>query len=92
MTRDEIRALALECGFSLRDQEDGSKDLNEYVFAFALAIEARARRLPTALGEAKLRQLETAGWKIARVVVQRDRGLGCSEAIVDMYGRVLWSE
>lgn len=35
LTRDEIRAIALENGFTLKDQPDGSKDLHPYVYRFA---------------------------------------------------------
>ena len=35
MTKDEIRQLALECGFHLKIQDDGSKDLNPCVYRFA---------------------------------------------------------
>ena len=35
MTKEEIRKLALECGFHLKMQDDGSKDLNPYVYRFA---------------------------------------------------------
>lgn len=34
MTKEEIRKLALECGFHLKMQDDGSKDLNPYVYQF----------------------------------------------------------
>ena len=30
-----IREVALECGFKLKEQPDGSMDLNPYVYAFA---------------------------------------------------------
>jgi hypothetical protein len=33
--REHIRALALECGFTLRPQAGGPDDLNEYVYEFA---------------------------------------------------------
>lgn len=35
MNRDEIKAAALSCGFKLKEQADGSLDLNEYVYEFA---------------------------------------------------------
>ena len=35
MTKEKIRKLALECGFHLKMQDDGSKDLNPYVYRFA---------------------------------------------------------
>ena len=35
MTREEIKKLALECGFKLKTQPDGSEDLNPYVYLFA---------------------------------------------------------
>ena len=38
MTNDEIRALALSHGFTLRPQPDGSMDLNPYVYEFARAL------------------------------------------------------
>lgn len=38
MTKDEIKALALECGFSLNEQPDGAMDLHRYVYNFAEAM------------------------------------------------------
>lgn len=35
LTRDQIRALAIECGFTLRHQDGGREDLNEDVYQFA---------------------------------------------------------
>lgn len=35
MTRDEIKHLALECGFQLKEQPDGNMDLHRYVYEFA---------------------------------------------------------
>lgn len=35
MDKQEIRKLAQDCGFNLRLQEDGSIDLNPYVYVFA---------------------------------------------------------
>lgn len=43
MTRDEIRSLAIQCGFTTRIQDDGSKDLNEYVYRFADLMFMRGR-------------------------------------------------
>lgn len=47
MTKDEIRALALANGFTLRQQPDGSMDLNPYVYGFADAL------IKIALGSAR---------------------------------------
>ena len=38
MSREEIRSLALKHGFHLKEQMDGTMDLNEYVYAFVYAI------------------------------------------------------
>lgn len=38
MTNDQIRKLALENGFKLKKQPDGTEDLNPYVYAFARAL------------------------------------------------------
>jgi len=35
MTDDEIKALALQCGFTERQQHDGSMNLSPYVYQFA---------------------------------------------------------
>ena len=43
MTNDEIRALALSHGFTLRPQPDGLMDLNPYVYAFARALVEQER-------------------------------------------------
>jgi hypothetical protein len=40
--KERIRQLALSCGFKLKEQADGSQDLNEYVYAFSKAIENAA--------------------------------------------------
>lgn len=42
MTKDEIKAMALECGFTLREH-DGSMDLNPYVYDFANRLIAAER-------------------------------------------------
>lgn len=38
MNRDQIKAIALANGFKLKEQVDGSMDLNEYVYQFANAL------------------------------------------------------
>ena len=38
MTNDDIKAIALANGFTLREQKDGSMDLNPYVYGFARAM------------------------------------------------------
>lgn len=38
MTNDDIKAIALANGFTLREQPDGSMDLNPYVYGFARAM------------------------------------------------------
>lgn len=38
MTPEEIKALALKCGFSEREQPGGGMDLNPYVYRFAQAL------------------------------------------------------
>lgn len=35
LEKEQVRQLALECGFHLKVQDDGSKDLNPYVYRFA---------------------------------------------------------
>ena len=35
LEKKQVRQLALECGFHLKVQDDGSKDLNPYVYRFA---------------------------------------------------------
>lgn len=46
MDRKKIKELALECGFKLKTQADGSKDLNEYVYKFAdKLIESKDREI-----------------------------------------------
>lgn len=41
MTKDEIKNLAVECGFKLREQPDGGMDLNPYVYEFAYRLLAK---------------------------------------------------
>lgn len=38
MTNDQIKELALAYGFKLREQSDGTMDLNPYVYDFARAL------------------------------------------------------
>ena len=35
MNKQAVKKLALECGFKLKEQPDGSMDLNTYVYEFA---------------------------------------------------------
>ena len=35
MNKQYIKDVALECGFKLKEQPDGSMDLNTYVYTFA---------------------------------------------------------
>ena len=35
MYKQYIKEVALECGFKLKEQPDGSMDLNPYVYTFA---------------------------------------------------------
>ena len=42
--RSTIRQIALEQGFKLKEQPDGSMDLNPYVYKFARVIENLTRR------------------------------------------------
>jgi hypothetical protein len=47
MEQEQIKKLALASGFKLKEQEDGSLDLNEYVYTFAKAIIKLAESLDT---------------------------------------------
>ena len=38
MTNDEIKEIALANGFKLKEQPDGTQDLNPYVYEFAKAL------------------------------------------------------
>lgn len=40
--KHEIRSLALESGFKLKPQEDGSEDLNPYVYTFVGRVLSRS--------------------------------------------------
>ena len=35
MDKQDVKKLALECGFKLKEQPDGEMDLNPYVYEFA---------------------------------------------------------
>lgn len=43
LDRHAIREIALESGFKLKEQPDGSIDLNSYVYEFARRIESEAQ-------------------------------------------------
>ena len=38
MTNEQIKHLALQNGFKLKEQPDGTMDLNPYVYDFAVAL------------------------------------------------------
>ncbi len=38
MTNDQIKEIALASGFKLKEQPDGTQDLNPYVYEFALKL------------------------------------------------------
>ena len=38
MTNDQIKEIALKSGFKLKEQSDGSMDLNPYVYDFARSL------------------------------------------------------
>ena len=44
LSKDEVKRIALENGFKLKIQDDGSKDLNPHVYDFALVLINEARR------------------------------------------------
>ena len=44
---ETIREIALKCGFKLREQPDGTMDLNPYVYDFAFEI-AKLVTMPVA--------------------------------------------
>lgn len=43
LSKDDVKRIALENGFKLKIQDDGSKDLNPYVYDFALVLINEAR-------------------------------------------------
>lgn len=44
MNNDQIRKLALDNGFKLKQQPNGDEDLNPYVYDFARALLSQAKR------------------------------------------------
>jgi hypothetical protein len=42
--RSTIKQIALEQGFKLKEQPDGSMDLNPYVYTFARVLETQVRK------------------------------------------------
>lgn len=52
MTKDEIKAMAIRCGFTLREQPYGNMDLYPYIYDFA-------KRLL----EKQLEQMLAEGWR-----------------------------
>lgn len=54
MNREQVKQLALSCGFKLKPQQDGAQDLNEYVYIFAERLIKEATKsvqlgIPTAM-------------------------------------------
>lgn len=47
LSKDQIKAIALDNGFKLKEQPDGSFDLNPYVYDFAKALRKAAPNLKT---------------------------------------------
>ena len=45
MINDQIKEIALANGFKLKEQPDGTQDLNPYVYEFARALFAEQQRL-----------------------------------------------
>jgi hypothetical protein len=54
MTNDEIKQLAIECGFILKYQNDDTLDLNHYVYLFAKEIIAAEREACAKVCEAQV--------------------------------------
>jgi len=46
LDRERIKRAALNSGFELKEQDDGTVDLNEYVYHFAETIIAMSRSRP----------------------------------------------
>ena len=67
MDIQKIKELALANGFKLKEQADGSMDLNAYVYDFANAIEqaAKAQAVPEGDGFVLVRQKELMELAIA---------------------------
>lgn len=40
--REKVREIALECGFKLKEQPDGTQELNQYVYELAAQLSAEA--------------------------------------------------
>jgi len=60
--RQRIKRLALDAGFSVKQQPDGSMDLNPYVYKFAAAlIEATKNDLKWEQGEQRMEQIGRNG-------------------------------
>lgn len=56
LDRNEIRKLALDCGFVLKQQVDGHDDINEYVYKFAEAIADYAISVKVLAGQAEAQE------------------------------------
>lgn len=44
MTNEEIKAIAVQSGFKLKEQPDGTMDLNPYVYGFARELTEKKDR------------------------------------------------
>jgi hypothetical protein len=69
LEKNDIRKLALDNGFKLKSQEDGTMDLNPYVYEFAAALLKSKAPVPT-----------LANWRVttdaSKVVVMHKDGSG----------------
>ena len=64
MDKNKIKKLALENGFKLKEQADGSIDLNPYVYDFVSSLFTDAARHNTAM----VRKLGSSKWGSGHVI------------------------
>lgn len=64
MDKTQVRKLALESGFKLKEQGDGSMDLNPYVYDFVSSLFTDAAKHNTAM----VRKLGYSKWGSGHVI------------------------
>lgn len=77
MNKQKVKQLALANGFKLKEQADGSMDLDAYVYDFANTVEHEAKNIPDGFVIVPLIINEQTKQKMLKVFNESDRFLNC---------------